>query len=462
MFKYKRGVIILLITIIININNSIYANNTSQLEVTGTAAILMEKSTGRVIFDYNADLKIYPASMIKVLTALVTLDYIDPYEVIVVGTEINNVSLAYSRAGHVVGEHITGLNLIRGLLIPSGNDTANIVVMNVARRVTNNNNISYEEAEKIFTDLMNQKARELGAYNSNFTNAHGSHNPDLYTTVRDLAIIGKRAMENEIIKMIASEAVFTGNSAGNQVKPNIRTTDFNWFNTNRLLAGQHFNADVTGLKTGFTDQAGHSLIGTAEREGIELISVVSGSVNPDRWTDTTALFRYGFNNYTIELLQSTSEPLDEIKIHNHRWGEAESVEVFSLEEFTFFLNEEEKKLLTVDIIYDIEKVVIIEDEEENESIFLLAPIKQGERIGEVIHRLDGDIIYTGDIILNEDVNARTLLSSVLFVASFLRDNAFSIFGLSFLLLCIFFGVIIHKIFITIRKIIKRRSRKYHI
>ena len=102
--------------------------------VSAQTAILTEASTGKILFEKDAEAKIYPASMTKVLTALVAVEYFEPDDVIVVGREINEVSLDSSKAGHVVGESITFRNLVRGLMIPSGNDSAEVVACAVARK----------------------------------------------------------------------------------------------------------------------------------------------------------------------------------------------------------------------------------------------------------------------------------------------------------------------------------------
>lgn len=458
MVKQKKSFVILLLITMLNLNNNVFANEDNHIEVTGTASILMERSTGRVIYEHNPDLTIYPASMTKVLTAMIALEYIEIDEIIVVGSEIDHVLPGSSRAGHVRGEHISGLNIIRGLIMPSGNDTANVVVANVASKVTGNPNLPFEEAEKIFAELMNQKAKELGAVNSNFTNAHGFHDPNLYSTVNDIAIIANAAMENEIIRMVAAETSYAGNSAGNNATRNMLTSEYNWHTHNRLLAGPYYNPNVTGLKTGFTDQAGHSLVATAEKDEVELISVVSGSVNPDRWTDTSALFQYGFNNYILETLQCTVEPLEEMKVYNPRLGDETSIEVFSNSEFIYYLTEDELKAVIKEITYDPQKIMVLEDE----SISLIAPISEGESIGKIVYKLNEDVIFTGDIVLKEDLYERTFLSSAHHVFKFLRENFFSIYGLSFILFCTFVGIVIHKIILFKRKFLRRRSNKYRI
>ena len=150
-------------------------------ELQAEAAILIEASSGTILYEKNATQKMYPASMTKMLTALVALDYFKPEDLIVVGSEINEVSLDSSKAGHELGETLTVENAIRGLIIPSGNDSANVVAAAVAKKAENDENMTFGKCEVVFTDLMNKKAEELGATNSHFANAHGYHSDDHYT-----------------------------------------------------------------------------------------------------------------------------------------------------------------------------------------------------------------------------------------------------------------------------------------
>jgi len=462
----KKRMIILFLLGILTINNyafaSEYDSESNHIEIRGTAAILMERSTGRVIFEYNPDLVLYPASMTKTLTALVALDYMAENDIVVVGTEINYVPPGSSRAGHILGEHITGLNLIRGLMMPSGNDTANIVAAHVARQHTGNDELSFTEAEEIFTNLMNERAREIGAVNSNFANAHGFHDPNLYTTVRELAMIANVAMEHEAIRKVSAEAVFVGNSGGGLVDSNALTREINWFTHNRLLAGPFHNADVTGLKTGFTDQAGFCLIGSAERNGIEFISVVTGfTVADHRWPDTSALFNYGFDNYSLRIVQHSAIALDEIEIYDPKWGHNTSVQVFGDEDYVHFLTVEERNSIVRTITYDPEKLMIEESEEGTKEVLgLIAPLSAGQIIGRVEYTLNGDILFSGNIIIDEYIYERTFFTDATYIFDYLRDNAISIYGFSAALLLISFGMAMHKVITILRRRKKRNRRRY--
>ncbi|NLK36762.1 MAG: D-alanyl-D-alanine carboxypeptidase, partial [Epulopiscium sp.] len=187
-------------------------------EVTAETAILMEPTTGKIIYSKDIHKKMYPASMTKILTALVVMDYFSPDTLITVGTEINEVTLDSSKAGHKRGETLTVENLIRGLIIPSGNDTANVLAAAVAKKVENNNDLTPEESEKVFARLMNEKAKKLGAKESHFSNAHGYHDENHYTSAYDMALITREAQKNKMISEIAKEKSFSGKGVENNLE----------------------------------------------------------------------------------------------------------------------------------------------------------------------------------------------------------------------------------------------------
>lgn len=141
----------------------------------------------------------FPDSMAKTLAAIITLQYLDINEIIITGNEVHTASPGSSLANHRQGESIKVENLIRGLFISSGNETANVVTREVARWHTEDEQISFVNAEQVFTNLMNEKAGELGALDSNFVNAHGFHNPNHFTLANDIALITRASMQKEIV-----------------------------------------------------------------------------------------------------------------------------------------------------------------------------------------------------------------------------------------------------------------------
>ena len=426
-------------------------------DLTGTGIILMERSTRRVIYERNSTMLIYPASMVKVLTALVALEYIDMEEIIVVGDSINNTPAGSSVAGHFIGEHITGRNLIYGLLLPSGNDTANIVAAHVAYRVTGNSDLHFGDAEVIFADLMNEKARNIGAISSNFTNAHGFHDPRMRVTALDLANIANYAMDNQIIREVVS-TIALREMPGAQTLDG-PTRELNWDSTNRLLVGEFYYPYAIGIKTGFHTPAGHCFIGAAYRNGLEFITVIGGSTATERWIDTIYLFEYAFENYSIETIHIGNNLISEISIKNPRWGDEAYTSTFGTQDFS--------SLFSTDELSRIEREIIFHEEpfytDEEGYQFLVAPVYAGQIVGRIVYTLDGEEIFIDDIVNRDYIYEWSYFSSIQYMINYVLENPLSILSLSAYLGIIFFIIIFTRTTAFIIRLVKRtrkRRRKY--
>ena len=423
--------------------------------VESESAILLEITTGNVLYEKNADKIMYPASITKTLTALVMLDYIDIDEIIVTGVEIHDVPWDASRAGHLVNEHISALNLIRALMLPSGNDTAVTVALNVARRHSGNNNISYLEAETVFSELMNIKAQDLGAENSNFTNPHGYHHENHYSTARDLALISIEALNNEILASVIRESRFEGLGAELEDE-GLRVNEYLWNNTNSLISSTaHFYQDAIGIKTGFTTPAGFCLASAAKRNGVKLVSVVLGAENSSiRYEDSISMLNYGFDNFEFLEVQHMSEILDEITLNNPPLGFLKTITVSAQNEFIDYLSQEQFEKITKEINYNPSLYEISEDDFAT-KLFLL-PIEKGQIVGEITYSLDGVVIFTDNILADFDVFERTIFTDIDFYYNFLRANAFTVPALPYWAGIV--GIIIFIINIII-KVRRRKKRK---
>ena len=144
-------------------------------ELKSEAVILVESESGEILYSKNENKKMYPASMTKVMTALLAIENLDMNEVITVGSEINLKEPDASSAGLRRGEQLTNEDLLRGLLIPSGNDAAYTVAVQVARKVSGDSSLPVGAALEYFYEMMNKRAKEIGAENTNFVNPHGYH-----------------------------------------------------------------------------------------------------------------------------------------------------------------------------------------------------------------------------------------------------------------------------------------------
>ena len=420
-------------------------------ELTASAAILIEESTGTILYGKNEDQKMYPASMTKVLTALVALDYFKPEELIKVGQEINEISLDSSKAGHVVGETLTMKNAIRGLIIPSGNDSANVIAANVARRAENDDSIGFAKCEDIFTDLMNKKAEELGAVHSHFSNAHGYHADDHYTTAEDMALISKAFMENPTLEEIANERSYVGNGADNMfdTDESVKTQEYAWRSHNLLITGGEYNySNASGIKTGFTDEAGDCVTAAAKNDDMHLIAVVFHAEDPARWIDSKNLFEFGFNNYVETVVAGADEAIAEAPLTKHKKSEGDTLPVVLGEALTTYLPAGAAEKLEATVTYN--ETYAVTDKEGN--ISLKAPIEKGAEVGTVVYKADGKKIYEAPVYAGRDVAKGNIFSTIGYALS-------NIFTLKGILTVIGVLVVIAIIFVIVRIVMNRKYRR---
>ena len=262
-------------------------------DITAVSCILIEQSTGEVIFEKDADKLMYPASTTKIMTVLLGLLATDDLNEIVtvsyngskegVRTMLDPES---SVLGLRVGEQLTMLDLLYGTILRSGNDAAIAIAEHV----------SGTEAE--FVQLMNQTAQMFGMTNTNFMNPHGLHHDYHYTTARDLATLSYEAMKNDTFKDIVRSDRHQMAATNEQKERMISTGHRIMLKTYDGKDNSYYYEYIQGIKSGTTDAAGYCYVGAAEKDGVELISVVLYSDRYNVWRDTKKLFEYGFSQYT--------------------------------------------------------------------------------------------------------------------------------------------------------------------
>lgn len=250
-------------------------------QLAAVSAILIEESTGMVIFEKNADQLMFPASTTKIMTALLCIltGNLDDTTT-VSATAINSTPEGSSRLGVREGEELVVRDLLYGTMISSGNDGANVIAEYVSGSISG------------FVDLMNQAAGVYGMTSTHFANPHGFQDENHYTTARDLATLAREAMKNDtfrdVVKTTSYNMPKTNEQRSHTVSLNrdIRARDYD-----------HYYEYATGIKTGTTSAAGYCFVGSATKDGVDLISVVLYSGYYDRWRDTKKLFEYGFSQY---------------------------------------------------------------------------------------------------------------------------------------------------------------------
>lgn len=254
-------------------------------EISNETGILMEAATGQVLFDKGMDEVRYPASTTKVMTALLILENIEDLSEVITFTDVITPDLepGNSTIDAKVGEQLTVEQCLYAIMLASANEVCTQMAVRVAGSVSN------------FTAMMNERAAELGCENTHFVNANGLPDPNHYTTAHDLAKILAAAVANEDFCKISGASAYT-------IPPtNMTASARNLSNTNALIAegDSHYEGVLAG-KTGHTEAARNTLVTAARRDNMTLICVVMRSEGKDRFTDTTALFDYGFNNFHME------------------------------------------------------------------------------------------------------------------------------------------------------------------
>ncbi len=252
--------------------------------------ILGNVTEGTTLYSKNADQKCYPASLTKLMTALVALDYATPDAEITVGDEVYMIDPGSSRAYLTPGSRLTLEQLLQALLLPSGNDAAYTIAVQIGRMISGDEATSNTAALETFCGKMNEKAKALGCKSTHFANPDGIHREDHYTTAADMLKIGTAVLEQEVIaRTVALPQVKDIRLLSGQT--------VTWTNTNKLIRedNAYSYAGATGMKTGSTDQAGYCLIASAIRDGQTSIVVVMGATaEHNRWEDASGLLDISF------------------------------------------------------------------------------------------------------------------------------------------------------------------------
>lgn len=337
------------------------------LSLDAESAILIEASSGKVLYEKTPDEKLPMASMTKIMSMLLIMENIDNGNLSYTDKVIiskNASGMGGSQVFLQEGEEYKVEDLLKCIAVSSANDA----VVAMAEKISG--------SVEAFVELMNNKAKELGLTNTNFANPHGLDNENHYSSARDMARLAQELLKHEeILKFTSIYEDYLTKPDGSQV----------WLvNTNRLV---RFYDGVDGLKTGYTTAAGHCLTATAKKNDLRLISVVMKSSSSDaRSKDTATLLSYGFNSFKNNVIYSKDKVLGEVKVLN---GKLEKVNVYLKEDATELLGITEK---AKDYSFNI-KVKEIK-----------APIKKDSEVGtaEIIDN-EGNIVKEVKIIVKEDI-----------------------------------------------------------
>ena len=349
------------------------------------SAILIEASTGKILFEKNADEKLHPASMTKMMSMLLIIEAIEngviKWDQIVTVSE-NASSMGGSQILLETGEKMSVRDLFKGVAIASGNDAVVALAEAVAGNVNN------------FVSMMNKRASELGLTNTNFKNPHGLDDANHYSSSRDMSLVARELVKHkEVLEYTKIYEDYLRENTDRKI----------WLvNTNRLV---RFYDGVDGLKTGYTEDAGYCMTATAEKNGMRIIAVVMGEeTSKIRNQEVSEMLDYAFAQYKVINMLKSKDALGKYRVEN---GKEEYVKVMPKGEATVVKKKSEKD---GKFSYDIK------------INSLKAPLKVGDNVGEIIIKENDNNVMTLKLTVDRNVEKAN------FIDLFLRNVKDMIIG----------------------------------
>lgn len=357
-----------------------------EINLNAKSAILIDEMSGRVLYEKNSREKLPNASTTKIMTCITALEYGKIESV----TEVSDyaASMPEVKLGMRRGEKYYLKDLLYSLMLESHNDTAVAIAEAVGGNVQS------------FAKMMNEKAKQIGAEDTNFVTPNGLDNENHFTTAYDMALISAYAMKNKKFKEIINtrEYIFSEINSGKKIKVNNKNAFLN------QMSG------AVGIKTGFTGNAGYCFVGAVHEKNKKLISVVLASGWPPhkeyKWGDTRKLMNYGLNNYEYEMIYKGSDFKEDIRVEN---GVKDRVRINASGVENILMKNDEK----TDIRYNYKKSIE-------------APVYKNQKVGNVEIYINGEKYKCYDIKIADKIEKRNFTWEFIaifrtFLLDFLRD-----------------------------------------
>ena len=353
--------------------------------ITAPNLILAETNTGRILYERAADEKIYPASLTKLMTAILVVENCELDEIVTVSENaILSVPTGYVNANLQVGEELTVEDLLYVMLIPSANDAANALAEHVGGNIES------------FSTMMNSRAKELGCTGSNFTNPSGLHQEEHYTTTKDLMLISQKAISYKLIEKVVGRTSYTLPSTNKYTGEKRIFTTTNYMIRESLK--RYYCDYCIGGKTGYTGEAKNCVVEFIKKDGIELLAIVMGEnakVKGQKFLDAKKMFEYVFENYENVDIAKKDKTYEIIKVNNGT-KETRDLEVLYKENINIIKDKDSSKDIQKDIEYTNVK----------------APIQKGDVLGKITYTYD-EIKYETELIANSNVEESKVFTNLL-------------------------------------------------
>ena len=394
------------------------------------AALLVDANTGRMVYGKNEHEELYPASLTKIMTALLTLEAVDSGQlsmdqpITVTESALEGLAADGSTAGIRAGEVLTVEQLLYCMMLVSANEAACILAETVAG------------SQDAFVALMNQRAQELGCTGTHFVNPNGLHDPNHYSTAWDIYLFTREAMKNETFMKICSTASYVVPATNMSEERELYTTNSlisNW----RIMGYQYDGAD--GIKTGSTEESGYCLVSSAKRSGRRLVAVVLGckgnGATVESFSESAKLYNWAYNNFSMRQVAATDELYRQPVALSKQ---TDTVMLYPAQSVEAFLPKDAKD-------EDIRKSVTLKEDVVN------APVTAGQELGTLTITYNDQVCAEVPLLAQADVSASRFLVAKAAVEAF--------FAKTWVKLALVAVVVLVIVFILWLKL-GRRSRRY--
>ena len=347
--------------------------------VNARTAIVVDYHSDEVLYEYEPDIQIYPASMTKIMTTIVAFDLINNNKLalddkFVISENAWRLSQSgYSSMFIMINDEVSVENLLKGIIIASGNDACVALAEGIAG------------SEEVFAEMMNEKASEIGMQSTNFSNSSGINSPDNYSTVRDIALMSKYLIKNypEFYKIYAEKTFTWDRTGGDPIKQG---------NRNPLL---YKKVGVDGIKTGYLAVEKYSLASTMQKDSRRIIAVGSGFPNKNfRSTESLKLLNWGFRNTATYEISKTGETFFELDT----WlGKKNKIKAVTKEDYYITLKKKDIRHLKVSLEYDGP---------------INAPIKKDQKIANLIIKKKDEVVKSLPLYASEKISKVNFFKSL--------------------------------------------------
>lgn len=426
-----------------------YASFKPTFEISSTAAYMVNTDTGTVVYEKNAHQKIYPASLTKIMTAIIAIEQVKDLEGTIVTApsyifdEFYGMNVTTADIRH--GEEVRMIDLLYALLLNSANEASSIIA-------------DYVGGGSIpdFVKMMNAKAKEIGAIDTNFTNAHGLFNEEQITTAYDMYLITKYAMSIPIFEKVSCSPRYLMPTTNKHDKERYAVHRNNMLS--EYLGGKkYFFEGMKGIKTGTLEQVGKNLVTSVSRNGYNYLLVTLGAPTKDEngneypkstnksYDDAIALYNWALSNFSQQKVMSEDEIIDEIP-----------VSLSSQQDYiTLVASKDILALLPSNVEPSaIQKSITAPDK-------IVAPIKKGEVLGKLDLKLSDNVIASLDLVAKEDVKRNQMLYILDAIKQFLsKPIVIILLVILFILIFLYSLISLHYKKVQRQRAVRTRYKKY--